>query len=62
MKFDEPILQTGETKIEALPVEPSVKDLLDKVLEQNKMILEQNAQIVSVLSRPMFYLETKKAG
>ena len=48
---NEPLLY-GEQKIEALPIEPSYKDVLDKVLEQNKMILQQNAQIVRMLSSP----------
>ena len=52
---DEPLLY-GEQKIEALPIEPSHKDILDKVLEQNKMILEQNAQIIRVLSSPRFII------
>ncbi len=46
-KDHEPVLVKGEAKIEALPIEPSVKDILDKVLEQNKMILEQNARIIA---------------
>jgi len=62
MKFDESVLSVGETKIEALPIEPSVKDILDKVLEQNKMILEQNAKIIAALSRPMFAVSSVKAG
>ena len=62
MNFDKPILSASETKIEALPIEPSVKDILDKVLEQNKMILEQNAKIIAVLSHPMFAVSSVKAG
>jgi len=61
MNYDKPIL-SAETKIEALPIEPSVKDILDKVLEQNKMILEQNAKIIAVLSHPMFAVSSVKAG
>lgn len=53
----EPVLSAG-IKIEPLPIEPSVKDILDKVLEQNKMILEQNAKIISVLSHPAYRAQT----
>ena len=59
---DEPIFVKGESKIESLPIEPSVKDILDKVLEQNKIILEQNARIIAVLSRPMFIMRSDDAS
>lgn len=59
---DTPIVTTSETKIEALPIEPSVKDILDKVLEQNKMILEQNARILAVLASPMMVIKTNGAN
>jgi len=58
----EPVLVKGETKFEVLPIEPSLKDILDKVLEQNKMILEQNAKIIGVLSRPMFIARSDDAS
>lgn len=46
------LLSAQETKIEALPIDPSVKDIIDKVLEQNKAILAQNEKIIEILSRP----------
>ncbi len=40
------------TEIKALPIEPSFKDLFDKILEQNKMIIETNNRILEILSAP----------
>lgn len=55
---DTPIVTTKESTIEHLPIESSVKDILDKILEQNKIILEQNARILAVLSSPMMVVKT----
>lgn len=61
-KNEEPVLVKNESKFEALPIDPSLKDILDKVLEQNKMILEQNAKIIGVLSPPMFIVSNNDAS
>lgn len=47
------------TTIEALPIESSVKNVIDKILEQNKMIIDQNNRIIEMLSTPQLVVNNQ---
>lgn len=48
-----PIQLTEDSKIEEIPMNKDVKEIILKILEQNQRVLEQNARILDVLGRPM---------
>mgnify|MGYP001574359064 CR=1 FL=1 len=51
-------MKKKEEKREIEPIQPPMRDILDKVLEQNRMILEQNALIIKTLAYPPLILYT----
>lgn len=40
-------------KLKIVPMDPSYREILNKILDQNKMIIEQNIKIVDALINPM---------
>jgi hypothetical protein len=53
MKHDPVTITPTSEEWETLPIDPATQEIMNKILEQNKMILEQNARIIAVLSQPI---------